>query len=69
MKLPRWMRPPRRYVQNGRVSCLVQGTEVDIDGCASCPRLVAIDQDEVGMYLRCQRPATPEHVPPPTFSI
>ena len=45
-----------RTVAGGRVPCPVRKCDVDIETCAACPHLLAMDTDAVPRWLRCERP-------------
>lgn len=46
------------FIDNGKVWCPVRGADVEVDRCAGCRSLEAIEFDGEPPYVRCE-PATP----------
>jgi hypothetical protein len=44
----------RRFIDAGRVACPVRGRDVDVDRCAGCQWLVAIDDAAKTPSIRCR---------------
>jgi len=55
------IRPPacEHYVDGGSVSCPLRQRDVEVDLCAGCERMTAIDLQAKPPFVRCQAVPTP----------
>ena len=45
-----------RTAADGRVPCPLKRCDVDIETCAGCSHLIAMDTDAVPRWIRCETP-------------
>ena len=49
----------KRYVHDGRLFCPVRGCDIDVDLCAGCDWLTAINLGDELPFVRCQPEPAP----------
>jgi len=52
----------QRYVEDGRVSCPVKSTDVDVDMCHDCPNLESFQESGPVAKVHCRMPVSPDDI-------
>jgi hypothetical protein len=55
----------KRYIHGGRLYCPVRGRDIDVDLCAGCEWLTAINLGDELPFVRCR----PEPIPAPLLRM